>query len=109
MEFTSVDYILSLTAEAELESSEIDVFPNPMKDKCTIVAEIDDWSMYAIRLVNLQGQILDNALQMTNVAKGSVSCEINNVVSGFYYLEVENKADARISYRHAVMILGDDE
>ena len=107
--FTSVDYILSLTAEAELESFEIDVFPNPMKDKCTIVAEIDDWSMYAIRLVNLQGQILDNALQMTNVAKGSVSCEINNVVSGFYYLEVENKADARISYRHAVMILGDDE
>ena len=84
--FTSVDYILSLTAEAELESSEIDVFPNPMKDKCTIVAEIDDWSMYAIRLVDLQGQILDNALQMTNVAKGSVSCEINNVVSGFYYL-----------------------
>jgi hypothetical protein len=80
-----------------------------MKDKCTIVAEIDDWSMYAIRLVNLQGQILDNALQMTNVANGTVSCEINNVVSGFYYLEVENKADARISYRHAVMILGDDE
>lgn len=108
-ELTSSDYILSLTAVAELSSSEIEVYPNPMKDRCTITAEIDDWSKYDVQLVNLQGQILYNKLQVTNTAKGSASCEINNVVSGIYYLQVNSKVDVGISYRHAVMIVGEAE
>ena len=104
-EFTSPDYILSLTAVVELSSSAIDVYPNPMKNSCTITAKIVDWNKYNIQLVDLKGQILYNSIQMTNNAKGSASCQINNVVSGIYYLQVERKDDVSISYRHAVMII----
>lgn len=94
---------------AELSSSEIEVYPNPVKDRCTITAEIDDWSKYDIQLVNLQGQTLYNKLHVTNTAKSSASCEFNTVVSGIYYLQVNSKVDVRISYRHAVMIVGEAE
>lgn len=108
-EFTTLDYILSLTAVTEVSSSAIDVFPNPTTSKCTIIADINDWSQYSVTLVNLQGQNLDDKIQVSNTKKGSASCEINNVGSGIYYLQVDSNVDTRVSYRHAIMVLGDVE
>ncbi len=108
-ELISSDFLLTFTAVTKLASSSIDVFPNPTTGKCTITAEISNWNQYNIKLVNLQGQVLDNKIQLINTQKGSASCEISNVNSGIYYIQVDSKEDARVTYRHAVMVLGDVE
>ena len=107
--FTSVDYILSLTAVTEIASSNIDVFPNPTLSKCTITADINDWSEYSLKLVSLQGEILDDRIQVTSTSNGIANCEITNVVSGIYYLQLDSKKDVSISYRDAIMIVGEVE
>jgi hypothetical protein len=73
------------------------VYPNPVKDKLTIVPAAIQDGKYSVAMYNLQGQLVHQAAVQIN--KGGYSIDTKGTAAGIYRLELISPDGSRIYYK----------
>lgn len=95
--FHQPSYVLVALEQPLNQALEIDVFPNPTQERVYLEFERDQESELSVRLLNLNGQILQEktSLELTE----RLEFDMSNLPDGQYFLEVQTPAGQFKAYK----------
>jgi len=98
--FETSDFLLSPTSIAELEPSELSVYPNPARSSF-VIEFIGNYTLESIKVISATGQDVSKLVRFVEDG-GQISGYNEGLVSGLYYLEVSENGE-----RVPLVILGE--
>ncbi len=79
------------TSEVASNTS-IQVFPNPVQDRCNIIFDASSIEKITVQLVDIQGKIVKNIMEgYTAIGKNNFSFNKNGIASGIYFIQINTE------------------